>query len=66
MDQSVHWLAYGREYDGTLCADPRLRECVQDLERASPHVRRAVMDIAYALMAQEEADMKLMSAGVKG
>lgn len=61
MDHSLDWLLYGRENDGTMRADPVLRETILELERVSPHVRNSVLEIAIALIRKELEDKKLVN-----
>ncbi|HEY2829082.1 MAG TPA: helix-turn-helix domain-containing protein, partial [Thermoanaerobaculia bacterium] len=63
MDHSVDWLLYGRENDGTMRAEPVVRETILALERATPHVRNAVIEIATAMIRQDLDDKKVQKSG---
>jgi transcriptional regulator with XRE-family HTH domain len=65
MDHSLDWLVYGRENDGTMRAVPEVRETILALERVSPHVRNAVLEISTAMIRQDLDDKKVVSGGGK-
>lgn len=62
--RSMHWIVFGEDVEERVPVDPALRECMFDLEAASPHCRKTVIDIAYRLMTADQAEAALLSRRV--
>jgi len=61
IEHSLDWLVYGREHDRTMRADPVLRDCILQLEAASPHCRRSAIEMVHALLARDRAEARMLS-----
>jgi transcriptional regulator with XRE-family HTH domain len=61
MERSISWILFGEDAQEQAPADRDVRQCMFDLEGASPECRRTAIEMAYALMATDRNEAKLMA-----
>lgn len=61
--RSAQWILLGEDADGRVPEDPDVRECMFDLEAASPECRRMAVQTVYALITADRAEAKVRSRG---
>jgi hypothetical protein len=61
--RSTQWILFGDDADDRVPKDPDVRECMFDLEAASPQCRRTAIQTMYGLIAADQADAKVLARG---